>query len=102
MRQFAASGSRLWNLSREAKVIYTFFCALSLCAMASSVLLYEDLVGPSLRPGTLTRIRAYYGSGSPGPGPRTPAGADAPVSPAPAGAGAAGAGPEIALPPEAE
>ena len=48
MRQFASSGFRLWNLGREAKVIYSFFCVLSIAAVASSLLLYEDLVGPTL------------------------------------------------------
>lgn len=70
MRQFAASGFRLWNLSREAKIIYTFFCALSLLAIASSLLLYEDLVGPSLSGGHLSRVRAYYvESAEPAPTP---------------------------------
>lgn len=60
MRQFAAAGFRIWNLSREAKIIYSFFCGLSLLALFSSLLLYEDLVGPSLRPGSLLRVRQYY------------------------------------------
>ncbi len=62
MRQFAAPSLRLWNLAREAKVIYTFFCALSLAAVFSSLLLYEDLVGPTLSSHHLTRVRAYYGN----------------------------------------
>lgn len=60
MRQFASAGFRIWNLSREAKIIYSFFCALSLLALFSSLLLYEDLVGPSLKPGSLTRVEKYY------------------------------------------
>ena len=60
MRQFAAAGFRIWNLSREAKIIYSFFCGLSLLALFSSLLLYEDLVGPTLRPGSLMRVRQYY------------------------------------------
>lgn len=60
MRQFAASGFRIWNLSREAKVIYTCFCALSLAAIASSLLLYEDIVGPTLHRAHTARVRAYY------------------------------------------
>lgn len=60
MRQFAAAGFRIWNLSREAKIIYSFFCGLSLLALFSSLLLYEDLVGPTLRPGSLLRVRQYY------------------------------------------
>ncbi len=46
MRQFASSGFRIWNLSREAKLIYTGFGLFSLCAIAVSMLFYEDLVGP--------------------------------------------------------
>lgn len=95
MRQFAAPGLRLWSLSFEAKIIYTFFCVLSLCAMASSVLLYEDLVGLGARGGHLARVGAYYGrearalpAGSPGQGP--------PRQAPPEG------GPEIALPEDAE
>lgn len=55
MRQFAAGGFRIWNLSREAKVVYTCFCVFSLLALASSAALYEDLVGGGTR-----GIRAYY------------------------------------------
>lgn len=55
MRQFAAGGFRIWNLSREAKVVYTFFCVFSLLALASSAALYEDSVGGGTR-----GIRAYY------------------------------------------
>lgn len=92
MRQFASAGFRLWNLSKEAKVIYTFFCALSLLALISSLALYEDLVGPTLREGPTARVRAYYADETP------PAGRAAPAAPAPTGGG----GPEIALPGEDE
>lgn len=92
MRQFASAGFRLWNLSREAKVIYSFFCALSLLALISSLALYEDLVGPTLREGPTARVRAYYADGMP------PAGHTAPAPVAPAGEG----GPQIALPGEDE
>ncbi|MBL9044230.1 MAG: hypothetical protein JNM83_21655 [Myxococcales bacterium] len=61
MRQFASSRFRLWNLSRPAKLIYTGFCGLSLLAILSSLLLYEDLVGPSLRSGHVQRVSTYYG-----------------------------------------
>jgi hypothetical protein len=61
MRQFASSRFRLWNLSRPAKLIYTCFCGLSLLAILSSLLLYEDLVGPSLRSGHVQRVSTYYG-----------------------------------------
>ncbi len=88
MRQFASSRFRLWNLPYPAKVIYTFFCGLSLLAILSSVLLYEDLVGPSLRSGHVLRVDRYYGK-DPGPAPTVdPPRAD-PAS-----------GPQIALPDE--
>jgi hypothetical protein len=85
MRQFASAGFRLWNLSREAKIVYTFFCVLALFAQGSSLLLYEDLVGSSLQ-----RVGQYYAPGSP------PA---APTEAAPEGG--AGGGPTIALPEDA-
>lgn len=90
MRQFAGSGFRIWKLSREAKVIYTFFCALSLLAVASSVALYEDLVGPSLRSGHVERVKRYYTAE---PAPPAP---EAAPAPAPTSAEAPG-GPQIAL-----
>lgn len=46
MRQFASSGFRIWNLSREAKLIYTGFGLFSLMAIVVSMMFYEDLVGP--------------------------------------------------------
>lgn len=88
MRQFAGSGFRIWKLSREAKVIYTFFCALSLLAVASSIALYEDLVGPALRRGHTERVSRYY---SPSPVASEAAPEASAPSPAPAG------GPQIAL-----
>ena len=87
MRQFAAKGLRIWNLSREAKVIYSFFCGLSLLAMLSSLLLYEDLVGPSLGGAHLRRVADYYANDA-APPPAT-------VASSPA---AAEGGPAIALP----
>ncbi len=78
MRQFAAGGFRLWNLSREAKLVYTFFALFSLAGIGSSVLLYEDLVG-----GGTAGIRAYYAGEAP-----------------PASATTTAGGPEIALPDE--
>lgn len=85
MRQFASSRFRLWNLPYPAKVIYTFFCGLSLLAILSSVLLYEDLVGPSLRSGHVQRVDRYYGK-DPGPAAVVPS------------AGEPSVGPQIALP----
>jgi len=46
VRQFASSGFRIWNLSREAKLIYTGFGLFSLMAIVVSMMFYEDLVGP--------------------------------------------------------
>jgi len=46
MRQFASGGFRIWNLSPEAKLVYTGFGLMSLLALAVSILLYEDMVGP--------------------------------------------------------
>ena len=53
MRQFASSGFRIWNLSREAKLVYTGFGVFAILALAVSVLFYEDMVGSS-------GVRAYY------------------------------------------
>lgn len=101
MRQFASAGFRIWNLSREAKVVYSFFGLFSLLALASSALFYEDLVG-----GERGGIGAYYAGAAPpaasqqapaaaqqnsaapqqGPGPRIelPDAADEGAAPAPA------------------
>jgi hypothetical protein len=46
LRQFASSGFRIWNLSREAKLVYTSFGLFALLALAVSMMFYEDLVGP--------------------------------------------------------
>ncbi len=94
MRQFAAKGLRIWNLGREAKVIYSFFCILSIAAIASSVLLYEDLVGPTLRGGHLGRVGDYY-STTPGEASRAPA--NSPSAPAASHAASGSSGPAIAL-----
>jgi hypothetical protein len=53
LRQFASSGFRIWNLSREAKLVYTGFCVFALLAIAVSILFYEDLVGGG-------GVKAYY------------------------------------------
>jgi hypothetical protein len=62
MRQFSSSGFRIWNLSLEAKLVYSFFCLFSLLGLVSSALFYEDLVGES-------GVTAYY-TGGPAPAPR--------------------------------
>lgn len=74
MRQFAGSGFRAWNLSTEAKLIYTCFALFAMLALASSVLFYEHLVGGG--------VAAYYAG----------------EAAAPAATG--GGGPEIAVPDE--
>jgi hypothetical protein len=55
VRQFASGGFRIWNLGREAKLVYTGFGVFALLALFSSVLFYEDLVGRG-RDG----VRRYY------------------------------------------
>ena len=59
MRQFASSGFRLWNLGREAKVLYTIFCVFALAAYVVSVLYAEDLIGLRTRDS-----RLYYAGGA--------------------------------------
>lgn len=103
MRQFSSPGFRIWNLSLEAKVVYTGFGVLSLLALVVSALFYEDLVGHET-----AGVRAYYageaahaplpspaanaGTPSGGGGPRI-ALPDVPDEGAPAGAGAAAGAP---------
>ena len=82
MRQFASSGFRIWNLGREAKLVYTGFGLFALLAIASSVLFYEDLVGPKT-----AGVGGYYANSE----------ARAPNE----AAQAAGGGPNIELPAEA-
>jgi hypothetical protein len=53
LRQFASSGFRIWNLSREAKLVYTGFGIFALLAIGVSILFYEDLVGGS-------GVKGYY------------------------------------------
>ena len=60
MRQFASSGFRLWNLGKEAKVLYSAFCLLTLLGIGSSALYYVDLVGAGTR-----GVRAYYAGEAP-------------------------------------
>ena len=55
VRQFASSGFRIWNLSREAKLVYTGFAIFSLLAIFVSMLFYEDLVG-----GGTAGVKRYY------------------------------------------
>jgi hypothetical protein len=78
VRQFASSGFRIWNLSREAKLVYTGFGLFALLAIGVSMLFYEDLVGPRT-----SGVAGYY------------AGARAPAT-APTGGG----GPAIEMPEE--
>lgn len=80
MRQFASSGFRIWNLSREAKLVYTGFGLFSLLALVVSMMFYEDLVGPKT-----AGVAGYYAGA-----------ATAKAAPA-----AAAGGPKIELPDEA-
>jgi hypothetical protein len=59
VRQFASSGFRIWNLSREAKLIYTGFGLFSLAAIVVSMMFYEDLVGPKT-----AGVAGYYAGAS--------------------------------------
>jgi hypothetical protein len=81
MRQFASSGFRIWNLSREAKIVYTGFGLFALLALFVSLLFYEDLVG-----GGTAGVRAYYAGEAAEPAhsppPRDPK-IDLPDEPAP-------------------
>jgi hypothetical protein len=90
MRQFASSGFRLWNLGREAKVLYSSFCLLTFLGVASSALYYGDLVGTGMG-----GVRRYYaGEDAPSvPPPEPPAGA---------AAGRARPAPAIEIPEEVE
>jgi hypothetical protein len=55
VRQFASGGFRIWNLGREAKIVYTGFGVFALLALFVSVLFYEDLVGRDT-----AGVRGYY------------------------------------------
>jgi hypothetical protein len=81
VRQFASSGFRIWNLGREAKLVYTGFGVFALMAILVSVLFYEDLVGPKT-----AGVRGYYAGDT---------AAKEKEAAAPAG------GPHIELPPDA-
>jgi len=59
LRQFASSGFRIWNLSREAKLIYTGFGLFSIAAIVVSMMFYEDLVGPKT-----AGVAGYYAGAS--------------------------------------
>lgn len=59
MRQFASPGFKIWNLGREAKVLYTIFCVFALAAYVVSVLYAEDLIGLRTRDS-----RLYYAGGA--------------------------------------
>jgi hypothetical protein len=91
VRQFSSSGFRIWNLGREAKLVYTGFGVFSLLALAVSILFYEDLVGP----GT-AGVAGYYAGTNSNAG-STPPGA----APQNSNAGSY-AGPRMDLPADAE
>jgi hypothetical protein len=59
LRQFAGSGLRIWNLSREAKLVYTGFGVFALLALVVSMMFYEDLVG-----SRSAGVAGYYAGGA--------------------------------------
>jgi hypothetical protein len=73
VRQFASSGFRIWNLSREAKLVYTGFGLFALLALVVSMMFYEDLVGPRTAgvggyyAGSRTVVAAPTGAATGGP-----------------------------------
>ena len=94
MRPFASPGLRLWSLSRETRVVYTGFSVMSLLALLSSALLYEDLVGGA---GATAGVKAYYAGEAAGPTRAEPPRAGGPAIDLPAsddGAEAAAAEPK--------
>lgn len=91
MRQFASGGFRIWNLSREAKLVYTGFGLFALLALFVSMLFYEDLVG-----GGTAGVKQYYaGASNSAPAAATN---DAPASNS--SASASNSGPKLELPDE--
>jgi len=90
MRQFGASGFRLWNLGADAKTLYTAFCLLTFLGVVSSALYYRELVGV----GT-AGIRRYYAGQDDAP-------QLAPEGPPPQPTQQPAAGPAIEVPPEAQ
>jgi len=96
VRQFGSTGFRLWNLSLPAKALYTAFCFLTLLGIGSSMLYYEDLVGP-----TSAGIRRYYGKdGEPPAAPAVSPPTVVPGAAARASNGEPSTGPAIELPPD--
>ncbi|MDB4970146.1 MAG: hypothetical protein JWN44_5835 [Myxococcales bacterium] len=87
MRQFASSGFRIWNLSPEAKLVYTGFGVFALLAIAVSMLFYEDLVG-----ARSAGVAGYYAGSAATAGKGAATGA--------ANGAATGAGPKIEMPDE--
>jgi hypothetical protein len=59
LRQFASPAFRIWNLSREAKLVYTGFGLFALLAIFVSALLYDDMVGGD------RSVRGYYAGEAP-------------------------------------
>jgi hypothetical protein len=59
VRQFASSGFRIWNLSPEAKLVYTGFGVFALLAIVVSIMFYKDLVG-----GRTAGVAGYYAGGA--------------------------------------
>jgi hypothetical protein len=100
VRQFASSGFRIWNLSPEAKLVYTGFGLFALLAIAVSMLFYEDLVGPRT-----AGVAGYYAGAAataPNGAAAAPGGtaAPGPAAPGSAAGGVAAGGPKIDMPDE--
>lgn len=81
MRQFSKTGFRIWNLGREAKLVYTGFGIFALLAIFVSILFYEDLVG-----ARSAGVAGYYaGTTVSNPGSNSAAGPSNPGSNSAAG-----------------
>jgi hypothetical protein len=76
LRQFSSSGFRIWNLGREAKLVYTGFGIFSLLAFLCSFLLYDDLVG-----ARTAGVAGYYAGTAPARSDGAPAGGAPSVMP---------------------
>jgi len=64
MRAFGTGGVRLWNLSREAKLVFTAYVAFTLIGLLTAVLYAYELTGERIFAGT----RDYYSAAPPAAG----------------------------------
>jgi hypothetical protein len=67
LRQFSSTGFRIWNLGREAKLVYTGFGVFSLLAFLVSFLFYDDLVGEKT-----AGVAGYYAGAAAAPASAAP------------------------------